>query len=142
MKPLRSGCLLLLLLLPTGVHAACTVNVTGVAFSNYDIFAVADSLSTGTVDVRCNPTTNYTVTLSTGSGTYASRKMTKGASQLLYNLYTDASRVTIWGDGTAGTSTVQDHSNKKTYTIYGKVPARQNPAMGAHSDTIVVTVTF
>jgi spore coat protein U-like protein len=138
----RSRSALVLIFLPLGVHAACTVNVTGVAFGMYDPFASSDSLSTGTLDVRCSPAATYTLKLSGGAGSFTSRKMTNGPSQLLYNLYTDASRVTIWGDGTAGTSTVQDHSNKKTYTVYGRVPARQNPKVGAHSDTLVVTVEF
>ena len=80
--------------------------------------------------------------LSTGSGTYAARAMTSGSHQLLYNLYLDASYVTIWGDGTAGTGTLQDSTNKNTYTIYGRIPALQNAWVGSYSDTIVVTITY
>jgi spore coat protein U-like protein len=134
---------LLLSVIPLTGRAACTITVTSVAFGVYDVFAVADKLSTGTVDIRCTPKTTFTVTLSKGSGaTFAARNMTSGANLLPYNLYKDASRVTIWGDGTAGTGTNGANDNRATYTIYGRIPARQNAAVGSYSDTIIASVIF
>jgi spore coat protein U-like protein len=143
MRTLRLLVPLVLLALPLAARAACTITVTSVAFGAYDVFAVADKLGTGTVDIRCTPKTAFTVALSLGSGsTFASRRMTSGARLLPYNLYTDASRVTIWGDGTAGTGTNGANDNKATYTIYGRIPARQNAYVGSYSDTIIASVIF
>jgi spore coat protein U-like protein len=131
-----------LLCLPVAAHAACTVNVTGVNFGVYNTFTVTDTLSTGSVDVRCTPKVAFTVAMSTGAGSYTSRQLISGSHQLPYNLYLDASRVTIWGNGTGGTGIISDNASKGTYTIYGRIPARQNAYVGSYADTIVVTVTF
>lgn len=37
---------------------------------------------------------------------FSSRYMLSGANRLYYNMYTDAARTVVWGDGTAGSSTV------------------------------------
>jgi spore coat protein U-like protein len=124
-------------------RAACTVTTTSVAFNPYDVFNTLNNDITGTLTVRCNPGQAYALSLSTGSGTYASRKLVNGPYLLSYNLYTDAARTTIWGDGTAGTSTVSGNAKNATHTVYGRIPARQNARMGSgYTDTIVVTVTY
>ena len=50
---------------------------------------------------------------------------------LNYNLYTTASRITIWGDGTQGTSTVgptaiSQNGWQATLTVYGRIPTVQD----------------
>jgi spore coat protein U-like protein len=68
--------------------------------------------------------------------------MENGAFTLSYNLYTDASRVTVWGDGSAGTATLNGDAEEATYTLYGRVPARQNVHTGEYTDTLIATVTY
>jgi spore coat protein U-like protein len=123
-------------------RAACTVTTTSVAFNPYNVFNTLNNDITGTLTVRCNPSQAYSLSLSTGAGTYASRSLVNGPFILSYNLYTDAARVTIWGDGTAGTSTVSGNARNATHTVYGRVPARQNARAGNYTDTIVVTITY
>jgi len=86
--------------------AACTVSTLGLNFGNYDVFSTLNDDITGTVSVNCPSSTAYSISLSSGSGTFASRAMTSGTNLLYYNLYLDATRLTIWGDGSAGTGTV------------------------------------
>jgi hypothetical protein len=62
--------------------------------------------------------------------------------QLLYNLYTDATLNTVWGDGTGYSATVSDTQLTAIHTVYGRIPARQNTHVGAYADTIVITLTF
>jgi spore coat protein U-like protein len=126
--------------LPCG--AACTVSTTSVAFNPYNVFATLNNDITGTITIRCNPTAAYSLSLSTGAGTYGSRALVNGPYTLGYNLYTDATRVTIWGDGSAGTSTVSGNAKNATHTVYGRIPARQNAHTGNYTDTIVVTITY
>lgn len=71
--------------------------------------------------------------------------MLSGGSTLDYNLYIDAARSSIWGDGSSGTS----HYSAtlalpilNTLTVYGRVPAAQDISAGSSSDTVVVTINF
>jgi spore coat protein U-like protein len=122
--------------------ANCNVSAQGVSFGNYDPFSTTALDSTGTITVICDASTMYTISLSTGSGSYATRTMRKGAHTLNYNLYTNASRSIIWGDGTGNTALVNDTGLGGNYTIYGRAPARQNPYVGTYFDTIVVTLNL
>jgi spore coat protein U-like protein len=120
----------------------CTVTAVSVAFADYDVFATSATDTTGTVNVSCGSSTTYAIALSAGLGTFASRVMTNGSNQLDYNLFTDSQRLTVWGDGTSGSVTVSATAAGGTYTVYGRIPARQNVPAGSYSDTITVTVTY
>lgn len=139
--PWLTGCALSLLA-SMPCQSACSVTATSVAFNPYDVFNTLNNDITGTLTIRCNPSQAYTLSLSTGAGTYTSRKLVNGPFALDYNLYTDAARTTIWGDGTSGTSTVSGNAKNATHTVYGRIPARQNARMGNYTDTIVVTITY
>ncbi|MDQ3565221.1 MAG: spore coat U domain-containing protein [Pseudomonadota bacterium] len=129
------------------------MSATPVSFGSYNVFNATPLDATGTITVRCTGLVgllvSYNIKLSAGlSGSYAPRQMASGANRLNYNLYTAATRLTVWGDGSAGTSFV---SNTITllllgvtvnHTVYGRVPALQNVAVGSYSDNITVTLTF
>ncbi len=97
---------------------------------------------------RCNAAAaNITVSLSKGlSSTYSPRLMSKGAEVLAYNLFTDAARTTIWGDGTSGTAIYSranpPNNSNVNVTIYAEVPAGQDVSAGSFGDTISATVNF
>jgi spore coat protein U-like protein len=66
---------------------------------------------------------------------------------LQYNLYTTPSLNVVWGDGTAGTSTIRLKNVKRqkppvVTKIYGRIPARQDVRAGAYRDTLTVTITW
>jgi spore coat protein U domain-containing protein, fimbrial subunit CupE1/2/3/6 len=123
----------------------CTVGVVGVMFGNYDPFSNVAQDSAGNVSVTCDAATLYTITLSPGSGTYASRTMSGPGIPLNYNLFTDPTRVLVWGDGTVGAVAVPGTSTglaTTNHAVYGRIPARQNVPVGSYIDTVIVTVTF
>ena len=128
----------------TAQHASalCTLNVQGVIFGSYDVFSNTNLESTGNIGVTCAPSSAYSITLNTGAGSYASRIMASGANQLSYNLYTDATYTSVWGDGTAGSGVVNGSGLSANHTVYGRIPARQNVPVGNYADTITVTITF
>ena len=136
------------LLLATGLaHAACSVNSTPVAFGTYSLFYVAPTDTAGTLRVSCDTATlGYTLLLSPGgAGSYSPRKLTGGAYTLAYNLYADALRSLVWGDGSGGTTTVSGAfalPGAIDHTVYGRVPAQQNVGAGAYADTLTVTLNF
>jgi len=72
--------------------------------------------------------------------------MAKGAEELFYNLYRDAARTSVWGDGMGGTQVqfVPDPPNNTPvpFTIFGRVPAGQDVSAGAYADSVTVTVNY
>ena len=147
---------LALMVLSTAARAqpvTCTVSATPVSFGSYNVFNASPLDATGTITVHCTNLVslfvNYTVKLSKGlSSSYAPRQMANGANRLDYDLYTDATRLTVWGDGSAGTSFISNGflvvllGVTANHTVYGRVPALQNVAVGSYSDNITVTLTF
>lgn len=123
--------------------AQCTLSVQGVAFGAYDVFSSQSLDSTGNIAVSCDVATSYTLTISPGAGSYASRAMTNGPHRLNYNLFTDATHTTVWGDGTGGSASVAGAGGiTANHTVYGRVPAGQNAYVGAYGDNLTVTLTF
>lgn len=122
--------------------ATCSVSTTGVNFGSYDVFSNVNSDGAGSVSVSCDAAASYSIAISSGNGPYALRLMVSGTHQLAYNLYRDASRSTIWGDGTGGSAVVSGSGTGATHTVYGRIPSRQNVYAGSYSDNIVVIVTY
>lgn len=131
-----------LLMTMNAAWPACTVSAVGINFGSYDPFFQQNLDSTGSVEVNCDVITTYSIALSPGRGAYTSRAMANGSHELFYNLYTSVAHATVWGDGTAGTATVDASGMDNEHTVYGSIPAGQNAFAGNYSDTIVVTLTF
>jgi spore coat protein U-like protein len=122
--------------------ATCSLSVQGVNLGGYDFMSSQDLDSVGHVMVTCDAASSFSISLSTGAGTYASRTMQSGAHQLSYNLYTDPAHTMVWGDGTAGSVVVSGSGTDVDEVVYGSAPAGQNPYIGVYSDAITVTLTF
>ena len=127
---------------PIAVQAGCALNVVGLNFGEYDIFNSQDTNISTSIAVTCDTASSFEVTLSAGTGTFASRTLVSDANLLAYNLYVDPAHVTIWGDGSPGTTTASGTGTSDNFTVYGRIPARQNASVGSYSDTITVTITF
>jgi spore coat protein U-like protein len=135
---------LLVLLGTAQAEANCTISTTSVAFGSYDVFSATPRDANGTVQIDCTPRENILVTLSSGSSSvFNPRTLRSGSNILNYNLFRNAARTQIWGDGSAGTSTSSANNVRNTtLTVYGRVPAAQDAAVGNYADTIVATVIF
>lgn len=133
---------------------SCSVSATAVNFGTYNPLSGSAAQSTGTVTVDCQVLlvglfVSWTVTLSSGaSGSYVARQLQSGANALSYNLYTNAARTSVWGDGSNGTSVISANpflvvgSNTVNYTVYGSIPAAQDRPAGSYTDTLTVTMTY
>jgi len=142
--------------LSTGAWAqSCTIGTNTVAFGVYDPLALPPLDTASGISVSCSrnggfPFVIYRIDLNTGqAGAYIPRAMTNGASQLNYNLYTNASRSNIWGDGAGGTNSVfgfmfipNGQTRTRRHTVYGRSFAGQTVSTGSYLDTITATVTF
>lgn len=130
-------------------QATCTITTrTNVAFGTYNVYGATPLDTTGQVRIRCNAAANpVTVDLSRGNApSFTPRYMLNGAQQLTYNLYTDALRSIIWGDGTNGSShygpTNPPNNSNVNLTIYARIPAGQDVGTGSYTDSITATVNF
>lgn len=161
MKPTRSRCAAALAaaLLLTGLSAGsalaaqCNVTATPISFGLYDPLATVPTDTTGTINVTCRtpprrPPQVVTIQLTAGnSGNFAQRSMTSatGGASLLYNLFTDPSMATAFGDGTGGSATLTstvDRATPWTVTIYGRMPALQPVPPSTYSDMLTVTILW
>lgn len=122
----------------------CSLNATNMAFGAINPLNSVDYDSTASIDVTCPDPTSYTLSLSTGSGSYDQRQMVSGSETLHYNLYTDAARNEVWGDGSGVSVTVngETDSSGNSHTVYGHSPHQPLAVPGNYSDSITVTVTY
>lgn len=134
--------------------ASCSVGVS-LVFGSYNSIGgvVRDSL--GQVTITCTGTANervdYTLHSTAGSGSYSGRTALSANSSLTYNIYTDPSRTTVWGDGTSGTQPITGSFNinssgtetQHEITIYGRIPAGQNLAKtGSYTDSVAINMSY
>lgn len=138
------------LLVSSEAQAACTISTTNVAFGSYNVFDATPTDTTGGITIKCSILeallVNITVSLSQGaSGTYSPRTMRRGSEPLPYNLFLDANRTSIWGNGSGGTSQYTAPRGLWTTqnaTIYARIPAGADVSPGTYTDTVVATVNF
>lgn len=125
------------LYVPYSAFANCTVSSSGVVFGGYDVFEINPNDSVGTIIVNCNTSTPYTLKPSEGYSGFNERRMMHGDNHLIYNLYKDPSHNLIWGD-----ANMIQGKNTAEYSIYGRIPARQNVSVGSYNDTLTITLEY
>lgn len=145
------------LVLPTASAASHTCLVTSlpVTFGVYDPLSASALNGTGQVSVTCtlllgtSDSVAYSIQLSAGgAGSYSPRQMSGVGSSLNYNLYRDASRTLVWGDGAGGTVTSSDSytlglvPELRSYVVYGRIDSGQGAAAGVYADAVLVTLDF
>ena len=103
--------------------------------------------ATTTLAWRCSAGSTPTITIGPGGSTdQENRALLFGAIPLAYNLFTDNTFGTIWGDGTGTTSTVGiaglGMANVGNTVVYGRIPlaAAQAAVTGIYTDTVLVTI--
>ncbi|UZW53835.1 spore coat U domain-containing protein [Sphingobium sp. JS3065] len=131
---------------------SCSASTTGVSFGSYDPTSPGPKDGAGGVTLSCTGLVSLAgtidIAISPGSsGNALARQMTQGSARLNYNLYTNASRTTIWGTGSGGTAIVSAMltgllSFSQTVSVYGQIPAGQWPQAGPYSDSVIVTITY
>lgn len=138
---------------PAWAAQNCRVNAPSMAFGQYDAGATAPLDVAAVMSVRCtgNPAGPFVVSIGPGlNGRVDLRALLSGTETLAYQLFLDAARTRLWGDGTAGTQRLTvnplDPGRKRPreadVPVYGRIPAGQDPAPGVYADTVVITVEF
>lgn len=137
-----------------GLGCSCSVDADDFAFGLYNPFRATALDSRGDIRVTCSALVvglaiSYEIRLSTGlSASYSNRTMTLSPYTLSYNLYRDSGRTSIWGNGAGSAPSVTDSyllnvlSITRTYSVFGRIPARQNVGAGTYTDGLIATVVF
>lgn len=134
------------------INAACTISTVPLEFGNYDPIVdnkTAPLTGTGFVSTTCTIGSDVIITLGQGANpaggstdTIPLRQMASGNDRLAYFLYSEPTRITVWGNtaltGKADTGT----GAASQLTIYGAVTGGQNKPVGSYTDTVVATVTY
>jgi spore coat protein U-like protein len=137
---------------------SCSTSTTAVAFGVYNPLSVSNIDAVGNIRITCNGVLNlssvdYSIAINKGlnSSGFSPRVMASGANHLNYDLYTNSTRTTIWGDGTGSTQVVADSltvpalfgTSNKDNTVYGRIPGSQSTTRtGSYNDSITVTITY
>ncbi len=129
------------------VLAECLVATTPLAFGTYSVDRASPTDATGSIITTCTYGTPYTISLDAGTGTGATmavRKMKSGSNTLNYAIYTGSNHASIWGDGSASTSTMGATAGllPDTYPVYGRIPPTQQSPTGIYTDAVTVTLTY
>lgn len=132
-------------------HAkTCDVSSNGLAFGVYSPTSTANRDAIGSILINCNGSIRAELRLSVGNGAAASyaggRKMTRsgGTGTLNYNLYANAHRTQVFGDGTDTSVTRQIESNKSfSQPVFGRIPGAQRATLsGSYFDTVIITIQY
>ena len=130
----------------------CSIGTNPMTFGVYDgVVANASNAleATATVISTCTSGTEALITMNagasegSGSDDVPVRRMTSEAGDyLVYQVYSDVSQETIWGNtaptGVAFTGT----GSPQTLTVYGSIPSAQMVPEGDYSDQINVTISY
>lgn len=154
---MRALVLVFLMIIAGGLAAraqSCTVSATTMSFPAYNAFSGNVSDASSVVTTTCTGLlflgVTYEVRLDGGqSANILGRKMRRGATsdELGYQIYLNAGRTTIWGNGVQGTSFTGSmllglFSRTSTRTVYGRIPAGQQVNSGDYADAPVMTIIY
>lgn len=136
---------------PMARGVTCTLSVPAMTFPAYTV--TADSVTSVNIVLTCTKQTGdttlpYAINMTAGSASFT-RQMDDNttATQLLnYNVYTNSTHTSIWGDATAGTvaatgtfdftALAVGASLQATHTAYGKIPANQDLNPDGYAPTL------
>jgi spore coat protein U-like protein len=118
----------------------CAVSTTPVVFSNVGLSAAT---ATGGITVNCTNSDPLSIALDGGSSADISARLLTHNSlpnTFTYQLYSNAGRTTVWGDGVTG-SVFATTGPSQTLVVYGATTGTP-VAAGGYSDAVQVTVTY
>lgn len=128
------------------VAPSCQLNsVPTIAFGTLD--PLADNDAQGDIAWVCTNGYDTVITLGTGGSNDISARAMGGAGTLPYQLYTDAARTQVFGDGITGNAVPVSgagYSSPGAVTVYGRVQQADAAVAvnGNYSDTVQVTIVF
>ena len=127
----------------------CRVSVVPLSFGVYLPGDPSPLDVTGEIDVSCRGQAGFFLaTIGSGSGgSFANRQMLSGPYTMRYNLFRDAGRSLVWGDGTGGSvlnGRIKLRNGREDFVlpVYGRVFPQQSVGAGTYQDDVLVTIIF
>lgn len=140
---------------PSLSQSRCSITGLSINFGSYNVFLPTPTDSTSTFTLNCEdvPWADLKLGPSSTSGTFNPRRMKRsgGSDFLDYNIFIDAGRTVIFGDGTGGTQTLRVHKPPGTpakapwssqINIFARIPPGQDVPIGTYSDSLTITVEW
>ncbi len=134
------------------VRHACSIDTTPMAFGAYDgvvanastaLDAMATVISSCTSGAAALITMNAGNTAGSSSDETPVRRMTSDAGDyLVYQVYSDVSRKTVWGNAVPTGVALTGTGLPQTLTVYGSIQSAQMVPEGDYNDQIIVTITY
>lgn len=129
------------------VTADCSISVTDLSFGQYDPLGQNSSRELNAaagVSMICTREARAKIVIDSGrnpmSGT---RGMSSGDQRVAYQIYRDASRTQVWGNGADAQQFVSAGvQNPQQFVVYARIPPGQEVASGTYSDVVMATVEF
>lgn len=140
---------LILYVAAAAAQAGCFITAGGMSFGTYDVFDLFPRDSMLVLTASCQEAVVRDLRVSIGpsanSGGILIRQMkwTAGGDRLGYNLFIDASRTQVWGDGTGGGEVVLQgvsRDSPRQLVVYGRIPYAQDVSAGTYGDVVTITV--
>lgn len=127
------------------LNTSCTLRTTPLDFGTAVILTFPID-STARIALECAPGTAYSVGIDDGRNFNGNRRMYAGGTGLFryvnYQVYRNAARTLVWGQGAGQTVTgVIPAGGRTELTAYGRVPFNVVLPTG-YVDTLTVTLTF
>lgn len=127
----------------------CSVESTGLSFGAYNVFDALPLDAVGTLVIECSglgPGAQVAIGLGRGNEReHLKRALRHKRFALRYQVYLDAARTLVWGDGSGGTSlfrTRPPNGRALSIPMFGRIPALQSVTPGSYSDQLVVSVDY
>lgn len=135
--------------IPNDPRGWCRIETRSPTFGEYDSFDPRPRDAQGAAIYTCVRFLRglkVRIEMSRGRSRSFHRAMFNESERLNYNLYLDATRQTVWGNGSGGTEYYSDNNPPNgrpvVVPIYGRIAPFQDVAVGTYSDVIEVRILF
>ena len=134
------------------IKHSCSIDNTPMAFGAYDgVVANASTAlnATATVISSCTSGAAALITMNAGNSAGSGsddvpvrRMASEAGDYLVYQVYSDVSRETVWGNAVPIGVALTGTGLPQTLTVYGSIPSAQMVPEGDYNDQIIVTITY
>ena len=133
----------------TEVTLSCTMSAGEMQFATYDPSSGNPGIATVTITSDCTAGGAAIITLGQGASPATTstdavpiRRLIGAGGNLNYDLYSDSTRTTIFGNTTDTGKAFTAASGSNITTVFGRIIEEQEVGAGTFADSVAVTLTY